>query len=64
MLILQQCYGLSDFELEKHGLIEFLYRKFLGVPEYIPAILQSDHSEKKLLITAKKKKLGTVAKPT
>ena len=36
MLVLQQCHGLSDFELEKQCIDRISFRKFLGFPEYIP----------------------------
>jgi IS5 family transposase len=36
MLVLQQWYGLSDFEIEKQCIDRISFRKFLGFPEYIP----------------------------
>ena len=57
MLVLQLLNDLSDFELEKQCIDRIYFRKFLGFPEYIPDSTTSDHSEKELLITVKKKNL-------
>lgn len=36
MLVLQQCHGLSDPELEKQCIDRLSFRNFLGFPDYIP----------------------------
>jgi len=45
-------------------LIEFLSENFLFFLSTYQTLLQSDHSEKKLLMNAKRVNIGTVAKPT
>ena len=56
MLVLQQWHGPSDFELEKQYIDRISFRKFLGVPEYIPYSTTAWSIIKKILKTAKKNK--------
>jgi len=56
MLVLQQCHGLSDFELEKQYIDPIYFRKFLGFIEYIPGNTTVCSSRKRIIDNAKKKK--------
>jgi IS5 family transposase len=56
MLVLQQLYGLSDFELEKQCIDRIYFKKLLGFREYIPDSTTVCSSRKRIIDNAKKKK--------
>jgi IS5 family transposase len=67
IFVLQQCHGLSDFELEKHCIDRISFRKFLGFSDHIldkPTVWSSrkrtigNCKEEEIWAQLKKKKYG------
>jgi IS5 family transposase len=63
MLVLQQWYDLSNFELEKQCIDRISFKKFLSFPEHIQDIT-TVWSLKKIVDNCKGEIWGAVAKPT
>ncbi len=62
MLVLQQWYDLSNFELEKQCIDRISFKKFLSFPEHIQDI-NTVWSLKKIVDNRKGEIWGAVAKP-
>ena len=58
IFVLQKLHVFSTLNLRNNVLIEFISENFLVFLSTYQIVPQSDHSEKELLITAKKKKYG------